>query len=62
MSKAEEHKRFTVSLEQADYEALRELGKRQHPALTLQFMIRLAVRAFLDEHEGKQLTLNLDKK
>lgn len=50
-------KRFTVSLEAEDYEALCALARSQRPALSLQYMVRLAIRRFLDESEGRTITL-----
>ena len=50
-------KRFTVSLDAYDYEALCSLAQAQRPALSLQYTVRLAVRRFLDEHEGRTITL-----
>jgi hypothetical protein len=52
-------KRFTVSLEQADYDALLELAKNHRPKLSLQYVVRYIIQTFLDENEGKQLKLDL---
>ena len=57
--KVTKQKRFTVSLDESDYAALRELGEAQKPALNLQYMLRLAVRNLLDQQETQQLTLPL---
>lgn len=48
-------KRFTVSLDSGDYEALRELAEAQRPPLPLQYVVRLAIRRFLDQPEGALL-------
>lgn len=50
-------KRFTVSLNAQDYEALCTLAQAQRPPLSLQYTVRLAIRRFLDEHEGRAITL-----
>ena len=62
MAKAAKQKRFTVSLEEADYTALRELGESQKPSLNLQYLVRLAVKNLLDQHAAKQLSFPLDKR
>jgi hypothetical protein len=53
-------KRFTVSLDHADYDALVELGRSAKPSLTLQYLVRLAVRNLLDQQSTGQLTFPLD--
>lgn len=50
-------KRFTVSLDAGDYEALCALAQAQRPPLSLQYTVRLAIRRFLDEYEGRAITL-----
>ena len=50
-------KRFTVSLDTGDYDALCALAQAQRPPLSLQYTVRLAIRRFLDEHEGRAITL-----
>lgn len=50
-------KRFTVSLDAQDYDALCALAQAQRPPLSLQYTVRLAIRRFLDEHEGQAITL-----
>ena len=52
-------KRFTVSLDAQDYEALCALAQAQRPPLSLQYAVRLAIRRFLDEYEGRAITLAL---
>lgn len=49
-------KRFTVSLDAQDYEALCALAQAQRPPLSLQYTVRLAVRRLLDEYEGRAIT------
>ena len=48
-------KRFTISLDPGDYEALRKLAEAQRPPLPLQYVVRLAIRRFLDQPEGTLL-------
>lgn len=55
-------KRFTVSVDQADYEALQELGRTATPPVNLQYLMRLAVRNLLDQHAAKQLTFPLGRR
>ena len=55
MAGLKHQKRFTVSLEESDYVALGELGRSVTPSLNLQYMVRLAVRSLLDQHESAQL-------
>lgn len=50
-------KRFTVSLDSKDYEALRTFAESQRPPLSLQYVVRLAVRRFLDQHEDSVFEL-----
>jgi hypothetical protein len=53
-------KRFTVSVDSADYDALVGLGRSSKPPLTLQYLVRLAVRNLLDQQSTGQLTFPLD--
>lgn len=59
MPKTQEMKRFTVSLEPADYDALRRIAESHRPSLSLQYVVRYALQRFLDQHEGAQLALPL---
>lgn len=61
MAGLKHQKRFTVSLDEADYSALGELGRSVTPSLNLQYMVRLAVRNLLDQHESKQLPFPLER-
>lgn len=61
MPKLREQKRFTVSLDAADHQALLELGEAQRPPLTLQYLVRLAVKNLLEEQAAKQLSFPLDR-
>ena len=59
MPETTEMKRFTVSLEPRDYEALRRIAEAQRPPLSLQYVVRYALQEFLDRHQGRPLTLKL---
>lgn len=60
MAKPPRQKRFTVTLDEADYVALRELGESQKPPLNLQYLVRLAIRNLLEQHANEQLSFPLD--
>ena len=59
MPRTTEMKRFTVSVDPRDYEALRKMAEAHRPPLSLQYVVRYALQEFLDRHEGGQLTLKL---
>lgn len=50
--------RFSVSLREEDFEALRKLAEDREPRLTVNYAVQYAVRAFLDAAEGGQLPLD----
>ena len=54
-------RRFSVSLDEPDYDALKLIAESHRPPLSLQYVVRYALQRFLDEHKDKQLTLNIDK-
>lgn len=60
MAKAKQQKRFTVSVEFEDYEALRALAEGHRPPLTLQYVVNVAIKDLLERHASKQLTFALD--
>lgn len=60
MAKAAQQKRFTVSLDSEDYEALRALADGHRPPLTLQYVVSVAVKNLLERHAAKQLSFPLD--
>lgn len=62
MPKSTKQKRFTVSLDAADYESLRTLAESQQPSLNLQYVVRLAVRNLLDQYAANQLSFPLDRR
>ena len=55
MARSKPPKRFTISLDAGDYEALCKLAESQRPPLPLQYVVRLAVRRFLDQPEATVL-------
>lgn len=60
MVKAMKQKRFTVSLEVEDYEALRTIADDHRPPLKLQYVVNVAVKNLLERQAAKQLTFPLD--
>jgi len=62
MAGLRQQKRFTVSVDLADYEALQELGQSVSPPVNLQYLVRLAVRNLLEQHASKQLTFPLERR
>ncbi|TPM48143.1 ribbon-helix-helix protein, CopG family [Mesorhizobium sp. B2-3-2] len=61
VARSTQQKRFTVSVDQADYDALRELAETQKPPLNLQYLLRLAIKNLLEQHTAKQLSFPLDR-
>jgi hypothetical protein len=59
MGETKRMKRFTVSVEQAQYAELRRIAERHRPRLSLQYVVRYALQKFVDENKGKQLPLKL---
>lgn len=55
-------KRFTVSVDQTDYDALVELGRSVNPPVNLQYLVRLAVRNLLEQHATQQLSFPLERR
>lgn len=60
MQKYLRQKRFTVSLDVEDYEALRAIADEHRPPLKLQYVINVAVKNLLERQAAKQLTFPLD--
>jgi hypothetical protein len=52
--------RFSVSLREEDFEALRKLAEDREPRLTVNYAVQYAVRAFLDAAKGGQLPLDFN--
>lgn len=61
LTKAEKQKRFTVSLDAADYDALRAIADDHRPPLKLQYVVSVAVKNLLERHATKQLSFPLDE-
>ncbi|MEQ8345115.1 MAG: hypothetical protein RLO22_21265 [Sneathiellaceae bacterium] len=61
MTKTDGKKRFTISLEADDYDALRALAAGHRPPLSLQYVVNVAVKDLLEKHAARQLALALDK-
>lgn len=49
-------KRFSVTLDQADYDRLVELGWAQRPPLTLQYLVEYAIQNLLRQAADPQFT------
>lgn len=54
-------KRFSVSLDQEDYDALQDLGHAQRPPLKQQYLVEFAVKKLLDQHANRQLKFPLGR-
>ncbi len=57
MPQTKPSKCFTVSLNSGNYGTLHTFVEAHHLPLLLQYVIRLAVRRFLDQHEDSILDL-----
>ena len=55
-------KRFSVSLETEEYDELRRIARTHRPPLSLQYVVRYALKEFLDEYGDGQLQLTFDQK
>ena len=62
MTSRPQPKRFTVSLEARDYEQLRQIAQTHRPPLSLQYVVRYALKKLFDEHSDGQLQLTFDQK
>lgn len=60
MIKAQQQKRFTVSLDSKSYDALRAIADNHRPPLKLQYVVSVAVKNLLERHTARQLTFPLD--
>ena len=54
-------KRFTVSLDAQDYDALRSFAEALRPSLYLQYVFRLVFRGFFDQYVCSVLVLKTVK-
>lgn len=52
-------RRFTVSLDEEDYQRLRSLAYDHRPQLSMPYVVRYAIRELLKETEDPQLALQL---
>src|SRR5206468_2567748 len=52
-------KRFSLSLDEADYSRLRAIAKQHKPPLTLQYVVNYAIQRLLIEADDPQLRLEL---
>jgi hypothetical protein len=55
-------KRLTLSVDQADYDALHNLSSTMSPSVDLQYLMRLAVRNLLDQHAARQLANSIERR
>lgn len=55
-----ERKRFTVSLDAGDYDALRSIADGHRPPLKLQYVVNVAIKKLLERQAARQLTFPLD--
>ncbi len=62
MTALKPQKRFTVSIDETDYDALQALGRSVSPPVNLQYLLRLAVRNLLEQHKAKQLSFPLERR
>ena len=60
MVRAKQQKRFSVSIDMADYATLRALAEGHRPPLTLQYVVNVAIKDLLERHASKQLAFPLD--
>ena len=60
MPKRPQMKRFTVSLEPAEYAELLRIAKAHRPPLSLQYVVRFALQRFVEENKGKPLALDVN--
>ncbi|WP_136625086.1 hypothetical protein [Aureimonas flava] len=60
MMKTLQQKRFTVSLDNNDYEALRAIADSHQPPLKLQYVVNVAIKNLLERHAVRQLAFPLD--
>jgi hypothetical protein len=52
-------KRFSVTLDLGDYEALVALGEKHKPSLRLQYLVNFSVQRLLNDARDPQLLLTL---
>lgn len=60
VAKGSGQKRFTVSLDERDYEALTKLAEGHRPALTLKYVVNVAIKNLLERQAARQFAFPLD--
>jgi hypothetical protein len=61
VAKVQIQKRFTVSVDADDYEALTAIAEGHRPPLTLKYVVNVALKNLLERHAQRQLTFPLDE-
>ena len=62
MAQLTHQRRFTVSVDQADYDALQEFGRSASPPVNLQYLVRLAIHNLLEQRATKQFAFPLEQR
>ncbi len=62
MMQATQKKRFSVSLEREDYDALRKIADAQKPPLSLQYVVSYALNEFISTHMNKQVEFDFERR
>lgn len=52
-------KRFSVTLDERDYEALRQIAESRKPPLSLQYVVSFALTEFISKQQNNQFELDL---
>jgi len=52
-------RRFTVSLEEEEYDRLKEIADRHRPRLSLQYVVQYAIQHLLRDAQDPRLVLRL---
>jgi hypothetical protein len=52
-------KRFSVTLGNSEYEALKRIADSQNPPLSLQYVVAFALTEFITKHQSSQFELDL---
>lgn len=60
MAKAQNQRRFTVSLDADDHESLTALAEGHRPPLTLNYVVNVAIKNLLERQAKRQLAFPLD--
>lgn len=54
-------KRFSVTLDVDDYDALKSIAKNQKPPMSLQYVVAFALSGFIASQKMRQIELNFKK-